>query len=164
MYSQHHMGTNFSLFVLELVPCSKYQLRTHSLLFSVLELRLCICCVWDCILHSVESTSRKKQVPVLHFPPKNKPKIHTGVAHFYRSVGGCGSWVDGDFLVPLVELNILFFVILFTAMFGLTMSPAPLSSDWLSALLENSDSWAHITLVHGGIMVDRKMRIWEFLM
>lgn len=128
MYSQRHLGTNFSLFVLELVPCSKYQLSTHSLLFSVLEPRLCVCCIWDCILYSVESTSRKKQVPVLHFPQKNKPKIRIRVAHFYRSVGGRGSWVDGDFLVPLVELNILFFVIPFTAMFGLTMSPAPLCS------------------------------------
>lgn len=158
------MGTNFSLFVLELVPCSKYQLSTHSLLFSVLEPRLCICCVWDCILYSVESTSRKKQVPVPHFPQTNKPQIHTRVAHFYHSVGGHGSWVDGDFLVPLVELNILFFVIPFMAMFGLIMSPTPLSSDWREALLENSDSWAHIILIRGGIMADRKMRRWEFLM
>lgn len=118
MYSQCHMGTNFSLFALELVPCSKYQLSIHSLLFSVLEPCLCICSVWEtvngnCILHYVAPTSRKKQAPALHFPQQNKPKIHTSIAHFYRSVGGHGRWVDGDFLVPLVELNVLFFSIPF---------------------------------------------------
>lgn len=83
-----HKGTNFSLFAPELVPCSKYQLSIHSLLFSDLEPCLGICSVWETVNRSyifccVEPTSRKKQVPALHFP---QPKIHTRIAQFYYSV------------------------------------------------------------------------------
>jgi hypothetical protein len=98
MYSQCHMGTNFSLFAPELVPCSKYQLSIHSLLFSDLEPCLGICSVWETvnrsyIFYCVEPTSRKKQVPALHFLQLSKPKIHTRIAHFYHSVGGHGGLV-----------------------------------------------------------------------
>lgn len=112
------MGTNISLFALELVPCSKYQFSIHSLLFSDLEPCLCICSVWETVNRSYifccfEPTSKKKQVPALHFSQLSKPEIHTRIAHVYHSVGGHGGLAAGDLLIPLVELKVLIVLVPF---------------------------------------------------